>query len=111
MSRRFDVLPLRTACLAALSCAIPVFSGCIEMPVPVDRQVQAETLEFHTGCLSPTQPAYSKAHADCVLARYEERKHELERLRERVMPPPPPPPPSAGWPVTPELGPGPNFLI
>jgi hypothetical protein len=105
------MFPLRTACLAALFCVIPAFSGCIDMPVPVDRQVQVQTLEFHTRCLSSASPAYSKAHSDCVLAHYEERQQELERLRDRVMPPPPPLPPSAGSPVTPEPGPGSNFLI
>jgi hypothetical protein len=55
-----------------------------------DRQLQLATLEFHSGCLYPTRPAYSKAHSDCVLALYEERQHELARIRDKVMPAPPP---------------------
>jgi len=101
------VLSLRTVCFAVLSCAIPALVACVEVPT-VDRQVQLETLEFHTSCLSPARPAYSKAHTDCVLARYEERHHELDRLRERVMPPPPPPP---TFTIFPDIGPDPNFLI
>jgi hypothetical protein len=78
------------------------------MPVSVDRQVQLETLEFHTRCLSVSSPAYSKAHADCVLAHYDERQQELDRLRARVAPPPPPPP---TFNVFPDIGPDPNYLI
>jgi hypothetical protein len=96
--------------LVAMSCAIPALVSCIGLPVPVDRQVEMETLEFRTGCLSVTRPAYSREHTDCVMARFDDRQHELERLRERVAPPPPPPP-STSPPVSPDLGPPPNFLI
>jgi hypothetical protein len=102
------VLSLRTACFAALFCSIPALVSCIGLPVTVDRQVQLETLEYHTSCLSVGRPAYSKAHTDCVLAHFDERQHELDRLRERVIPPPPPP---RTFTVFPDLGPDPNFLI
>jgi hypothetical protein len=102
------VLSLRTACFAALSLAIPTLVSCIDMPPPVDRQVEYLTLEFRTSCLSIVSPANSRAHTDCMLARFDERQHELERLRERVVPPPPPPPEFNIFPAT---GPDPNFLI
>jgi hypothetical protein len=79
------MLPLRIVAFVGLLS----LAGCIEMP-SADRQLQLATLEFHSGCLYVTRPAYSKAHSDCVLALYEERQQEIGRLREKVMPPPPP---------------------
>jgi len=104
------MLSLRTACFAALFCAIPALVSCIGLPPPVDRQVELETLEFRTACLSWARPAYSKEHTDCVLAHYDERHKELDRLRERVAPPPPPAPARA-FTIFPDVGPDPNFLI
>ena len=82
------MLPLRTVVFAGLS-SLLALAGCVEMP-SADRQLQLATLEFHSGCLYVTRPAYSKAHSDCVLALYEERQQEYARVRDKVMPPPPP---------------------
>jgi hypothetical protein len=78
---------------------------------PVDRQVEFELADFHTGCLSAARPAYSQGHIDCVLERYAARQRQLERLRTEVFPPPPPEPGLP--PVEPglQLGPDPNFMI
>ncbi len=70
--------------LAALTCVIPALISCAHEIESVDRQVERELAEFHASCLSPARPAYSPAHTDCVLSRYEERQRELARLRNTL---------------------------
>jgi len=80
--------PTRLVTLAALTCTIPALISCAHEIESVDGQVERELAEFHTSCLSPARPAYSRAHTDCVLSRYQERQRELERLRNAVAPAP-----------------------
>ncbi len=82
----------RIITLAALSCAISALVACAHQDV--DQQVEQQLAELRTSCLSRARPAYSPEHTDCVLARYEERQRQLERLRNTVAPPPPPSPPA-----------------
>ena len=74
----------RIVTLAALTSVIPALISCAHESESVDRQVERELAEFHANCLSPARPAYSPAHTDCVLSRYEERQRELARLRNTV---------------------------
>src|SRR5712691_11202204 len=76
--------PTRFITLAALICMTPALISCAHEIESVDRQVERELAEFHASCLSPARPAYSPAHTDCVLSRYEERQRELARLRNTL---------------------------
>ena len=75
---------IRVVAFAALTCAIPALISCAHEIESVDRQVELQLAEYHTSCLSAARPAYSPAHTDCVLSRYEERQRELARLRDTL---------------------------
>ncbi len=76
----------RVVTFAALTCLIPGLISCAYQSESVDRQVELLLAEHHTSCLSPARPAYSAAHTDCVLSRYQERQRQLERLRNALTP-------------------------
>jgi len=76
----------RIATFAALICTIPGLVSCATQSESVDRQVELQLAEHHTSCLSTARPAYSAAHTDCVLSRYQERQRQLERLRNALAP-------------------------
>jgi len=78
------MISTRIVTFAALTCMILGLVSCAHEIESVDRQVERELAEFHAGCLSPARPAYSPAHTDCVLSRYEERQRELARLRNTL---------------------------
>jgi len=78
------MISTRIVTFAALTCMILGLVSCAHEIESVDRQVERELAEFHASCLSPARPAYSPAHTDCVLSRYEERQRELARLRNTL---------------------------
>ena len=92
------MVSIRMVGFAALACALPGMVGCvIAEPAP---SVEQKLAEHHSSCLAPGRPAYSSAHVDCVIARYQERQRALDHLRSAVLPPPPAPglEPPAPWP-------------
>jgi hypothetical protein len=86
------MISTRIVIFAVLACVLPVLASCVTQTESVDRQIERELAEFHASCLSPTRPAYSVEHTDCVLTRYQARQRQIERLRNAVAPPPPPAP-------------------
>ena len=82
------MISTRIVTLAALTCMTSALISCGHEIESVDSKVERELAEFHASCLSPARPAYSPAHTDCVLTRYQERQRELERLRNAVAPAP-----------------------
>ncbi len=51
-----------------------------------DQRVGRQLAMHHSSCLIQGFAVHSAAHTDCVLARYEERQQQQERLREAVLP-------------------------
>lgn len=82
------MISIRIVAFAALALSAPGMVSCAELePVPDAEQQLAE---HKSACLSAGRPAYSPAHVECVVARYQERQVALERLRSAVFPPSPP---------------------
>jgi hypothetical protein len=82
------MISIRIVAYAAMACALPGLMSCALQETGPDAEQQLS--EHHLSCLSAARPAYSPAHVECVLARYQERQIALERLRVAVLPPPPP---------------------
>ena len=101
--RRLNPKFVRDFSYTLISCAHEIES--------VDGQVERELAEFHTSCLSPARPTYSRAHTDCVLSRYQERQRELERLRNAVAPVPKAAAEAPQAAPAPELGPQPDWMM
>jgi hypothetical protein len=80
------MISIRIVGFAAVACAVPGLISCaLQEPGPDAEQ---QLSEHHLSCLSAARPAYSAAHVECVVARYQERQIALERLRGAVVPPP-----------------------
>ena len=92
----------RVVRLAAAACAVAGLVACAAVQEPVPDMGQ-QLSEYQLNCLSAQRPAYSPAHVDCVVARYQERQVALERLRLAVAPPPPPAAPAASYERTSDL--------
>jgi len=91
-----DMPSTRIVVFAALTCLIPGLISCANLEgMDVDRQVEQQLAEHRISCLAAGRPAYSSEHTDCVLARYQERQRQLDRLRNAVAPAPQPEPVSA----------------
>jgi len=99
----------RIVTLAALACAVPALVSCALQGESVDRRIELQLDEYRAGCLSAARPAYSTEHTDCVLARYQERQRQLERMRTAVVPAPEAAPPTPA--AAPDWGPRPDFMI
>ncbi len=101
---------IRIVAFAALTCVIPALISCAHQSESADRQVELLLAEHHTSCLSPARPAYSPEHTDCVLARYQARQRQIERLRNALAPAPNAAPEATPQ-AAPGLGPQPDWMI
>jgi len=82
------MISIRIVAFAAFALSASGLVSCAELePVPDTEQQLAE---HKSACLSAGRPAYSPAHVECVVARYQDRQIALERLRSALYPPLPP---------------------
>ena len=77
--------PIRAVRFAAAACAVQGLIACAAVQEPGPDMTQLS--EHQLSCLSAQRPAFSPAHTECVVARYQERQVAMERLRLAVAPP------------------------